>query len=109
VSHCLVVQYKILLQQVVILSNKPFSLHREEIAHRGGGKYRDVVQKSLIGVVVLTRYNNKTYRVDDIDWDQSPRSTFHTHREGEVSISYGFLNVRVLHIMHLFVWCHVVW
>jgi aubergine-like protein len=42
--------------------------------------------KTLIGVIVLTRYNNKTYRVDDIDWDQSPRSTFTTHREGEVSI-----------------------
>jgi len=57
----------------------------EEIAHRDGRNYRDAVQKSLIGVVVLTRYNNKTYRVDDIDWNQSPKSTFATHRDGEVS------------------------
>jgi len=68
------------------LSHKTFSLHREELARRDGRNYRDAVQKSLIGVIVLTRYNNKTYRVDDIDWNQSPKSTFSTHREGEVSI-----------------------
>ena len=54
--------------------------------HRVGVNFRDAVQKSLIGVVILTRYNNKTYRVDDIDWNQSPRSTFSTCRDGEVSI-----------------------
>jgi hypothetical protein len=68
------------------LSHKTFSLHREEIAHRDGGNYQNKVQKSLIGLVVLTRYNNQTYRVDDIDWKQSPKSTFQTHRDGEVSI-----------------------
>lgn len=31
---------------------------------------------ALLGSVVLTRYNNKTYRVDDIDWEGSPKSTF---------------------------------
>jgi len=63
-----------------------FFLHREEITHRVGGSYRVAVQKSLIGVVALTRYNNKTYRIDDIDWNQSPKSTFSTYRDGEVSI-----------------------
>lgn len=37
---------------------------------------KEEVFKALMGSVVLTRYNNKTYRVDDIDWDQSPSSTF---------------------------------
>lgn len=32
--------------------------------------------ESLLGAVVLTRYNNKTYRIDDILFDQSPQSTF---------------------------------
>ena len=35
-----------------------------------------IVKKALIGHVVLTRYNNKTYRVDDIDFNQNPKSTF---------------------------------
>lgn len=29
-----------------------------------------------MGAVVMTHYNRKTYRVDDIDWDNSPMSTF---------------------------------
>jgi len=30
----------------------------------------------LCGSTVITRYNNKTYKVDDIDFDMSPLSTF---------------------------------
>nr|KAG5694357.1 hypothetical protein BaRGS_002211 [Batillaria attramentaria] len=30
----------------------------------------------LLGAIVLTRYNNKTYRVDDIDWQARPTGTF---------------------------------
>lgn len=33
-------------------------------------------QKRLIGCVVLTRYNNKPYRIDDISFDSNPESTF---------------------------------
>jgi aubergine-like protein len=46
-----------------------------------------MVQKGVIGASVLTRYNNRIYRIDDIDWDKSPRSTFTTHRGEEVSIT----------------------
>ncbi len=38
--------------------------------------YRREVARMLIGEVVLTRYNNKFYRIDDIDWVLNPRSTF---------------------------------
>ncbi|XP_067557331.1 piwi-like protein 1 isoform X2 [Pseudorca crassidens] len=31
------------------------------------------------------RYNNKTYRIDDIDWDQNPKSTFRKADGSEVS------------------------
>lgn len=37
---------------------------------------RQLAAASLLGSVVLTRYNNRTYRIDDIDWDASPKSTF---------------------------------
>ncbi|CAG2181038.1 unnamed protein product, partial [Oppiella nova] len=33
-------------------------------------------QKRLVGSIVLTRYNNKPYRVDDIDFNSNPLSTF---------------------------------
>lgn len=25
---------------------------------------------------MLTRYNNRTYRIDDIDWEKTPRDSF---------------------------------
>ena len=31
---------------------------------------------SLIGTSVLTRYNNRTYKVHDIDWNNTPMFTF---------------------------------
>jgi hypothetical protein len=37
------------------------------------------VLKALLGAVVLTRYNNKCYKVDDIDWEMSPGSKFVDH------------------------------
>ena len=41
--------------------------------------------KEIIGTVVLTRYNNRTYRIDDVRFDLSPRSTF---RAGDKDISF---------------------
>lgn len=48
--------------------------------------YKDECVRELVGCVVLTRYNNQTYRVDDINWDLNPQSTF-TLRKGE-TLSY---------------------
>ncbi|XP_017587892.1 PREDICTED: piwi-like protein 2 [Corvus brachyrhynchos] len=38
--------------------------------------FQDECIKQLVGSVVMTRYNNRTYRVDDIDWDKTPKDTF---------------------------------
>ncbi|XP_035708343.1 piwi-like protein Siwi [Folsomia candida] len=43
---------------------------------RGEQNYQHVIKEELVGAVVMTHYNRKTYRVDDIDWDNSPMSTF---------------------------------
>lgn len=58
---------------------------------KAGGNYRDMAQRKLIGSTVLTDYNNATYKISDIDWDQSPRSTFET-RTGPVSFSDYYRN-----------------
>nr|XP_048307056.1 piwi-like protein 3 [Myodes glareolus] len=34
------------------------------------------VSKELVGSIVYTLYNNKTYRIDDISWDKHPDDTF---------------------------------
>ncbi|KAM9215701.1 piwi-like protein 2 [Leptosomus discolor] len=38
--------------------------------------FQDECTKQLVGSVVITRYNNRTYRVDDIDWSKTPRDSF---------------------------------
>lgn len=48
--------------------------------------YKKIFQERVIGLVVLTDYNNNTYRITDIDFDTTPSSTFQL-RTGE-SISY---------------------
>ncbi|XP_076226679.1 argonaute 3 isoform X2 [Nomia melanderi] len=38
--------------------------------------FRDAVMKEIVGLSVFTRYNNRTYRVDDIAWDKDPSYSF---------------------------------
>lgn len=43
---------------------------------RNQAEFQEAVSQYLTGQVVLTRYNNKTYHIDAIAWDISPKSTF---------------------------------
>ncbi|XP_050410260.1 piwi-like protein 1 [Patella vulgata] len=52
---------------------------------RGHGSFYDRAFKALVGSIVLTRYNNKTYRVDDIDWEKRPSHKFKLHNGDEIS------------------------
>ncbi|XP_034243669.1 piwi-like protein Siwi [Thrips palmi] len=38
--------------------------------------YKEDFMKEMIGCIVITKYNNKTYRIDDIDWDSNPNHKF---------------------------------
>ncbi|XP_053905565.1 piwi-like protein 2 [Cuculus canorus] len=38
--------------------------------------FQDECTKQLVGNVVITRYNNRTYRIDDIDWTKTPKDSF---------------------------------
>ena len=38
--------------------------------------YKTAVGRALIGTRVITKYNNRTYCVDDIVWDKNPQTTF---------------------------------
>ncbi|KAM5200114.1 piwi-like protein 3 isoform 2-T2 [Hipposideros larvatus] len=37
---------------------------------------RKRVSKELVGSIVFTKFNNKTYRVDAINWEETPKSVF---------------------------------
>lgn len=47
-----------------------------------GANMRREFQSKIIGSIVLTYYNNKTYRIDDVDFSKSPESTF-AMRDGQ--------------------------
>ncbi|XP_052851566.1 protein aubergine [Drosophila gunungcola] len=53
-------------------------------AIRDNDDYQTAFKREVMGMVVLTDYNNKTYRVDDVDFDSSPLSKFNT-KEGDIS------------------------
>ena len=48
----------------------------------GGPNFHRSVEKALLGAIVITRYNNQTYRVDEIDWNKTPSDEF-DGRNGE--------------------------
>ncbi|KAH8403084.1 hypothetical protein KR222_004302, partial [Zaprionus bogoriensis] len=50
-----------------------------DILRRGSqnpGRHQEEFRVNVLGLIVLTDYNNKTYRINDVDFTQSPRATF---------------------------------
>ncbi|KAJ7994148.1 hypothetical protein DPEC_G00262900 [Dallia pectoralis] len=76
---CTDVSHKVLRSETVL----SFML---ELRHRTGERsFPEACAKELVGLVVLTKYNNKTYRIDDIAWDYTPNNTF---KRGDTEISF---------------------
>ncbi|NXX46968.1 PIWL1 protein, partial [Tricholaema leucomelas] len=76
---CADVSYKVLRSETVL--DFMCSLYYQV----GEQRFRDACAKELIGLIVLTKYNNKTYRIDDIDWDGNPQHTFRKADGSEIS------------------------
>ncbi|CAH2225451.1 piwi 4 [Pelobates cultripes] len=73
------VSHKVLRNETVLdLMNGLFS----RVPHE---RFTDACEKEVLGQVVLTRYNNKTYRVDDFDWSTNPTHTFKKKDGSEIS------------------------
>nr|XP_028581928.1 piwi-like protein 4 isoform X3 [Podarcis muralis] len=49
-------------------------------------RFAETCEKELVGLIVLTRYNNKTYRIDDIEWTVKPTDVF--QKSDGTQISY---------------------
>ncbi|OCT93257.1 piwi-like protein 4 [Xenopus laevis] len=76
---CADVSHKVLRNETVLGSmNALYSKVPKE-------RFTDMCEKELLGLVVLTRYNNKTYRVDDIDWSTKPTDSFQKKDGSEIT------------------------
>uniref|UniRef100_A0A8C5I209 Piwi-like protein 1 n=1 Tax=Gouania willdenowi TaxID=441366 RepID=A0A8C5I209_GOUWI len=69
----------------VLRSNTVLDFMTNLRAQYGDHRFADMCTKELVGCIVLTKYNNKTYRVDDIAWDHTPNNTF---VKGDTTISF---------------------
>lgn len=72
----------------VMRTDTVFDFLNECTRQYGGTDWRNAFVQGILGQVVLTDYNNKTYRVDDVDFDKSPSTTF----EGKNKESTSFVN-----------------
>ncbi|XP_074072583.1 piwi-like protein 4 [Macrotis lagotis] len=67
------VSHKVLRNETVLEFMSDIYNRRDKL------RFKENCEKELLGCIVLTRYNNKTYRVDDIDWSVKPTDTFERH------------------------------
>jgi len=47
--------------------------------------FKNEAEKALLGTSVLTSYNNKTYKIDEVNFDSSPKDTFINEKGEEIS------------------------
>ncbi|KAL1781902.1 piwi 4 [Sigmodon hispidus] len=64
------VSYKVLRNETVL------EFMTDLCIRTGMSHFTETCHKRLVGLIVLTRYNNKTYRIDDIDWSVKPTHAF---------------------------------
>nr|XP_053635446.1 piwi-like protein 2 [Cherax quadricarinatus] len=63
--------------------------------------FKNMAVRALVGCIVLTRYNNKSYRIDDIIFNQNPRSTFTNYKGEEISYMDYYFNTYGIKIKDL--------
>ncbi|XP_033236662.1 protein argonaute-3 isoform X1 [Drosophila pseudoobscura] len=68
---CCDVSHRILCQRTVL--DMLIDIYKKNI-----NSYQDLVKKTLIGNIVITRYNNRTYKISEVCFNESPQSIFHT-------------------------------
>ncbi|XP_031598996.1 piwi-like protein 1 [Oreochromis aureus] len=79
IMMCTDVSHKVLRSETVL--DFMVSLRQQCASQR----FTEICEKELIGLIVLTKYNNKTYRIDGIAWDHTPSNTF---KRGDADISF---------------------
>ena len=58
--------------------------------------YQEEFRRHVLGLTVLTDYNNKTYRINDIDFSKSPKKTF-LCKEKDISFMDYYYQVFLKH------------
>lgn len=71
------VKHKLMRNETVLnILNRVYQEHRNN--------WQTEFQNAVLGMTVLTKYNNKTYRISHVEFNQSPTETFET-KDGPIS------------------------
>lgn len=81
VMLCLDVSHRVLCQSTVLEMMKQAYLSN-------ASNFQTAVMTALLGAIVLTRYNNRTYRIDDVKFDASPLDTFEMNGKAVSYVDY---------------------
>jgi len=62
-------------------------------SQKRGGDWQTAFKDAVLGQIVLTDYNNRTYKIDDIDFSVSPSSKFEMKGQGPISYADYYMKV----------------
>lgn len=78
-----------------------------EKTRRQYDNYKDDVAKELVGCIVMTNYNNRTYLIEDINWALNPTKTFDS-REGPITYVEYYkkqYDIKIKDLVQPLLWC----
>ncbi|XP_076749103.1 aubergine [Xylocopa sonorina] len=82
---CAEIAHKVMRQQTLLdILNDCFQQSKRD--------YKKIFESEVVGLVVLTDYNNHTYRITDIDFDTNPTSTFQLRTGDRISYKDYYKN-----------------
>lgn len=64
-------------------------------SQKRGGDWQTSFKDAVLGQIVLTDYNNRTYKIDDIDFSVSPSSKFDMKGQGPISYADYYMKVGI--------------
>lgn len=64
----------------------------QETLRADPGNFQNSFKQKVLGMTVLTGYNNSTYRIDDVDFSLSPMNTF-KKRDQDITIKQYYIDV----------------
>lgn len=79
--------------KAIRLDNVLKTLNDIRSSFRGAPGWQQAAENELVGAIVLTRYNNRTYRVDSIEWNKSPKDKFDWEQHGPTSFAEYILKI----------------
>ena len=71
----------------ILRTDSAFGTMRQIMSRVQGNAQAYAIKKALVGNIIICTYNNKTYRIDDVDFSSSPKSTFELKGRGKTSFA----------------------